>query len=163
MQDQFCFGPGDTDPAQDQFIFEPGDTDPMQDQLFFGPGDTDPAQYQFIFEPGDTGPMQYQFIFEPGDTNPIQDHFVFGPGDTDPDLPVPRVVDAANSDMPGGVMGDKRRYLMQRFAWAPRAIHTLLEAKAPFTFVGHGPLEMSSCFSATMRYPHGDTGRKGLV
>ena len=49
--------------------------------------------------------------------------------------------------MPGGVTGDKRRYLMQRFAWAPRAIHTLLEAKAPFTFVGHGPLEMSSCFS----------------
>ena len=29
----------------------------------------------------------------------------------------------------------------------PRAIHTLSEAKAPFTFVEHGPLEMSSCFS----------------
>ena len=36
---------------------------------------------------------------------------------------------------------------MHRFAWAPRAIHTLVGAKAPFTFVRHGPLEMSSCFS----------------
>ena len=60
---------------------------------------------------------------------------------------MPSVADAKDIDVLEGVAGDRRRYLMHRFAWPPWAIHTLTEAKAPFSYVGHGPLEMSSCFS----------------